>query len=426
MMGQAGRSVGRFVGVLQLRTPKGRHYHALAPVAVATYVTAFLPMIGNPASASTSLRPQAITFTSTTPTNAAVGGSYTRERDRRGLGPPGAVLHRRLVHHGSLLPRPAPGTAQTIRFTHPGDLRGIDANQAGGVVYSAAPQMQQSFTIIAATSTDSNPSGPSVVGQATTFSSTSSTSPHTSIPTGAISGDVLVSVINTSALTTVACPSGWTEQYQAANGTSMQLVACTYVVGSSSPTAKAALSSAAPVAMVTEAFSGVKSTDPVDAARAVSGLVSPSVSTTAAGDLLVLGEGSSTSTARPTVPSGASLLMTLSNSSISQTAIATIVSTSPGIASTATWSTNPSTSTAATGVVALVSSKASSPARSQAITFTSPSPTNATVGGSYTVSTTGGGSGHPVLFSIDASSTPGACPRPTNSATIHFTAPGLA
>ena len=58
----------------------------------------------------------------------------------------------------------------------------------------------------------------------------------------------------------------------------------------------------------------------------------------------------------------------------------------------------------------------------QAITFTSTPPPNATVGGSYTVSATGGGSGLPVLFSIDASSTSGACS--ISVATVSFNGAG--
>ncbi|MDQ6836787.1 MAG: Ig-like domain repeat protein, partial [Actinomycetota bacterium] len=45
----------------------------------------------------------------------------------------------------------------------------------------------------------------------------------------------------------------------------------------------------------------------------------------------------------------------------------------------------------------------------QAITFTSTPPANATVGGHYTPTATGGGSGNPVVFTIDAASTAGAC-----------------
>lgn len=46
---------------------------------------------------------------------------------------------------------------------------------------------------------------------------------------------------------------------------------------------------------------------------------------------------------------------------------------------------------------------------SPTITFTSTVPTNATVGDTYTVTATGGGSTAPVTFSIDASSTTGTC-----------------
>jgi hypothetical protein len=46
---------------------------------------------------------------------------------------------------------------------------------------------------------------------------------------------------------------------------------------------------------------------------------------------------------------------------------------------------------------------------SQVISFTSSVPSSPTVGGTYTVSATGGASGNPVTFSIDATSTAGAC-----------------
>jgi hypothetical protein len=48
-------------------------------------------------------------------------------------------------------------------------------------------------------------------------------------------------------------------------------------------------------------------------------------------------------------------------------------------------------------------------AESQVITFTSSVPSSPTVGGTYTVTATGGASGNPVTFSIDATSTAGAC-----------------
>jgi hypothetical protein len=46
---------------------------------------------------------------------------------------------------------------------------------------------------------------------------------------------------------------------------------------------------------------------------------------------------------------------------------------------------------------------------SQAIRFTTTPPAGPVVGGTYQVSATGGGSGNPVTFAVDSSSTPGAC-----------------
>ena len=60
--------------------------------------------------------------------------------------------------------------------------------------------------------------------------------------------------------------------------------------------------------------------------------------------------------------------------------------------------------------------------RSQTITFTSSPPSSATVGGTYTQTATGGGSGNPVTFSIDTSSTSGACS--ISGAKVSFTGTG--
>ncbi|HEX7914778.1 Ig-like domain-containing protein [Rudaea sp.] len=58
----------------------------------------------------------------------------------------------------------------------------------------------------------------------------------------------------------------------------------------------------------------------------------------------------------------------------------------------------------------------------QTITFTSTPPASPTVTGSYTVSATGGASGKPVVFSIDANSTAGACTIAGN--VVSFTGTG--
>ena len=58
----------------------------------------------------------------------------------------------------------------------------------------------------------------------------------------------------------------------------------------------------------------------------------------------------------------------------------------------------------------------------QAITFTSTPPPSPVVGGSYTVTATGGASGNPVTFTIDGSGTPGACS--ISGAVVSFTGVG--
>lgn len=58
----------------------------------------------------------------------------------------------------------------------------------------------------------------------------------------------------------------------------------------------------------------------------------------------------------------------------------------------------------------------------QSIVFTSTPPAGASVGGSYTVTATGGGSGNPVTFSIDASSGSGVCS--ITGAKVSFNATG--
>ena len=61
---------------------------------------------------------------------------------------------------------------------------------------------------------------------------------------------------------------------------------------------------------------------------------------------------------------------------------------------------------------------------SQAISFTSSPPSPAVFGGSYAPTATGGASGNPVLFRIDASSDPGVCVLDAAGTTVSFTGAG--
>ena len=61
---------------------------------------------------------------------------------------------------------------------------------------------------------------------------------------------------------------------------------------------------------------------------------------------------------------------------------------------------------------------------SQAIAFTSSPPSPAVFGGSYTPAATGGASGNPVVFSVDASSDPGVCSLNAAGTTVSLTGAG--
>jgi hypothetical protein len=62
---------------------------------------------------------------------------------------------------------------------------------------------------------------------------------------------------------------------------------------------------------------------------------------------------------------------------------------------------------------------------SQVISFTSSPPSPAVLGGSYALAASGGGSGNPVLFRIDASSDPGVCSLNSAGTTVLFTGAGM-
>src|SRR5262249_24859581 len=65
----------------------------------------------------------------------------------------------------------------------------------------------------------------------------------------------------------------------------------------------------------------------------------------------------------------------------------------------------------------------SAPKQSQSITFTTPA--SGSVGGSATLSATGGGSDNPVVFSVDPNPDPKVCDVPDpNGTTVNYTAAG--
>jgi hypothetical protein len=249
---------------------------------------------------------------------------------------------------------------------------------------------------------------PAVVGNATTFGAING-SPSTAVPTGTVPGDVLVSTVESSASSTITCPAGWTKAWDGTNGSNVRVATCVGVVGSTVPsTVHIGVNPTTQVSIVTQAFSGVNTSHPIDASGESASLTPPSVKASA-GDLLVFSEGSSLRYGIVVAPGGTRLGATV-YAGTSQAAQATEAFSAGGSTPTAPWALA-LTSPAISGVVALLGSPTSNGAqsKSQAISFTSTPPAHPTVGGAYTVTAKGGASGQPVVFSVAGTSTLWAC-----------------
>lgn len=199
-------------------------------------------------------------------------------------------------------------------------------------------------------------STPQVVGSATTFDSASSATATTTLPTGTASGDVVVSVIDTSPIVAVTCPQGSSQEFDTVTA-STTFVACMNVVSGSPTSATANLQPAGPVSMVTMAFSGVNDSEPVQVAKSGGGVLSPATITKTTDELLVLGEGSGGSEVVPNVPAGATPGATVNDAATAQAAMATIAVPTE-TSWQGSWSSVPAR-TAVSGVLALVPAGAS-------------------------------------------------------------------
>ena len=166
------------------------------------------------------------------------------------------------------------------------------------------------------------------VGGATTFTSPGSSAPSTPLPKGTAAGDVLVSVVETYSAATVTFPEGWTKASDATNGTGYsgaRLVTAWRIAGEHEAPPTATVSPGTQVSMVSMAFSGVDTDNPVEAAKAAAGVTSPSVMTATMGDLLVLGQGSANWQTDSSAPTGAMLGAAANNHGNAQVAAATHV-----------------------------------------------------------------------------------------------------
>jgi hypothetical protein len=173
-----------------------------------------------------------------------------------------------------------------------------------------------------------SPQNVTPVGAATSFASPHSGEASTTLPAGAIEGDVLVSYVEAYASASIACEAPWIQAFSVPDGGGGRLAACALVVRDNQPRPTVQVRPDAEVSMVTMAFSGVDLGDPILAARAVAGTVSPGVTAADARTLLVLGEGSAPSVSEAQAPRYSRLGASRNDARSSQVAIATEPATS--------------------------------------------------------------------------------------------------
>ena len=251
----------------------------------------------------------------------------------------------------------------------------IDANQAGGSGYAAAPQVQQTITVSASgtqTITFPNP-GPGVVGQSAMLTAT-----------GGASGNPVVFSVDASSGAGVCSVSG-------TNGSTVNyLAAGTCVIDANQAAGNGY--TAAPQVQQTITVS-TADTQTITFPNPGPGVVGQSATLTATGG----GSGN------PVVfsvdaSSGAGVC------SVSGTNGATVNYLAAG---TCVIDANQAAGNGYTAAPQVQQTITVSTADTQTITFPSPGP--GVVGQSATLTATGGGSGNPVVFSVDASSGAGVC-----------------
>ncbi|MFZ0665198.1 MAG: hypothetical protein WAM97_05545 [Acidimicrobiales bacterium] len=181
------------------------------------------------------------------------------------------------------------------------------------------------------------PKVPVPVGHATRFDAASTARPFTSLPAGTSVGDVLISFVESYSFSSINCVSGFTRVLDKAGRGGSRIVACETVVKKGQRDPAAQISPPTQVTMVTMAFSGVSTTNPIDASAVAGGTLSPGVTTDTAGTELIFGEGSDGWGIVPKAPVGSTLGATVNDFGDSQAAIATEASNTAGPTLAADW-----------------------------------------------------------------------------------------
>jgi trimeric autotransporter adhesin len=276
----------------------------------------------------------------------------------------------------------------TVNYLAPGSCV-IDANQAAGNGYAAAPQVQQTITVSPGSQaiTFSAP-GPGIVGQ-----------PATLTATGGASGNPVVFTVDASSGAGVCTVSG-------TNGATVNYLTPGSCVIDANQAAGSGYAAAPQVQQtITVATQG---TQAITFANPGPGTVGQSAALTASGG-----------------GSGNPVMFTVDASSgagactVSGTNGATVNYLAPG---SCVVDANQAAGNGYAAAPQVQQAITVSPG-SQAITFSAPS--SGAAGQSATVTATGGGSGNPVVFTVDASSGAGVCMvSGTHGATVNYLAPG--
>ena len=368
------------------------------------------------------LTAQTISFSSSAPVGATVGGTYTPVATATsGLGVAVTI-------------DPAAASVCTISggvvtFTGAGTCV-VDANQAGNATYAPASQAQQSFGVAAPIG-----GGPATIASRggaahTTYTSDSTTTLTVAAPAGAQAGDVLVASLGfgktgASSQPTLTAPAGWTLVSRTSHSTDGTLAVFTHTFATGETSYSWTTNVTVGGSLFIAAFGNVNTTTPIDVSGGVptttasATLATPSLTTTAAGDQLVAGYfaydgGASGITWTP--PAGMTEIGDATNGSSRSGELDTAAQAAAG-------ATGQKTATASVkqdyGVAALT---ALAPKQTQAIGFTSTAPAPASVGGAtYTPAASGGGSGNPVIFTIDPTAS-GVCA--ISAGVVSFTGAG--
>ncbi len=318
---------------------------------------------------------QSLTFTSTPPNPAVVGGTYTVTATGGTSGNPVTFsIQRSSKGHCSI-------SGATVTFVAVGTCV-IDANQAGNASYVAATQVQQSFAVLSSQTITftSTPPNPAVVGGT-----------YTVTARGGASGNPVTFSIDASAKGTCTI-----------SGSTVTFVGAGICVIDANQAGNASYEAAAEVQ---------QSFDPDPGSQSITFTSTPPNPAVVGGSYTVTASGgASGNPVTFSLDASAKGSCTISGATVTFVAVGTC-------AIDANQAGNASYEAAAQAQQSLDLEPGT-----QTITFTSTPPNPAVVGGTYTVTASGGGSGNPVTFSIDPSAS-GTCT--ISGATVTFAGAGI-